>query len=146
MRPPRFITPIIFAVVLGGLLLPAFAPVQAACPTSGGAAGPAIGSLQERLKRIAGCAGYSTQDSETGLAQYVGLIIKAAMSLLGVIFVAQMVYAGYLWMTARDEADQLEKAKHIIRRSIVGLAIILGAWAVTNFVLSRLFLAAQGTL
>jgi lysylphosphatidylglycerol synthetase-like protein (DUF2156 family) len=100
------------------------------------------GSLTGRLHAIGTEAGFSDRTNSTTFAQYIGRIINISMSLLGTIFVAQMVYAGYLWTTARDEADQLEKAKHIIRRSIVGLAIVLSAWAITYFVLSRLYLAA----
>ncbi|MDP3770762.1 MAG: pilin [bacterium] len=100
------------------------------------------GSLMDRLRRTGGAAGYSAETTATTLATIIGRIINVASSLLGVIFVAQMVYAGYLWMTARGEEEQLEKAKHIIRRSIVGLAIVLGAWAITRFVLTQFYAAA----
>ena len=105
-------------------------------------ADPQPGSITGRLRAIGTAAGFSANTGPTTFAQYIGRIINISMSLLGTIFVAQMVYAGYLWTTARDEADQLEKAKHIIRRSIVGLAIVLSAWAITFFVLSRLYIAA----
>ncbi len=121
------------------LALPAFAVESARAPS-----GPAADSITGRLNAIATNAGYRTgKDADVKLATYVGRIINIAMGLLGVIFVAQMVYAGYLWMTARDEADQLEKAKHIIRRSIVGLAIVLGAWAIAAFVITRFSEAAR---
>jgi len=102
----------------------------------------ASGGILDRLRRTGGAAGYSADTSETTLATIIGRIISSASALLGVIFVAQMVYAGYLWMTARGEEEQLENAKHIIRRSIVGLAIVLGAWAVTRFVLTQFYAAA----
>lgn len=116
----------------------------AACVIAWTVAGTAQAtSIMERLRTVGGAAGFNTAGPEaTGFSRYVGAIINGAMSLLGVIFVAQMVYAGYLWMTARDEADQVDKAKHIIRRSIIGLAIVLAAWAITRFVLTRLYLAA----
>jgi hypothetical protein len=99
-------------------------------------------SLMGRLRRTGGAAGYQRDASAIAFSTFVGRAINGAMGLLGVIFVAQMVYAGYLWMTASGEEEQLTKAKHIIRRSIVGLAIVLGAWAITYFVISRLQSAA----
>lgn len=109
---------------------------------AGGAAAPSApaGSLMGRLRRVGGATGadLDRMTSATSFAEIVGKIINGAMGLLGVIFVAQMVYAGYLWMTASGEEEQLTKAKNIIRRSIVGLTIVLAAWAITNFVLYRL--------
>ena len=67
------------------------------------------------------------------------------ISLLGIIFVVLMVYAGFLWMTARGEKDQVTKAKDIIRNSIIGLIIIMTAYAITGFVVSRIVCATAGT-
>lgn len=113
-------------------------------PAVGGAA---AGSLMGRLRRVGGTtgAGLDTGTNVTTFAEIVGKIINGAMGLLGVIFVAQMVYAGYLWMTASGEEEQLTKAKNIIKRSIIGLAIVLAAWAITSFVLSRLTAATGVT-
>lgn len=106
-------------------------------------AAPASGGALDRLQQVGRAANLDQGTEETSLARIIGSIITAASSLLGVIFVAQMVYAGWLWMTSRDETDQFDKAKHIIRRSIVGLAIVLGAWGISIFVISQLYLAAQ---
>ena|SRR3989338_4426662 len=110
---------------------------------SAGAAYASDGSIMGRLRTIGGAAGFRSDTSSTTFSAYIGGIISAAMSLIGVIFVAQTVYAGYLWMTAAGEEEQITKAKHIIRRSIIGLAIVLTAWAITAFVLTRLY-AARG--
>lgn len=130
----RYIIATAFLLLLG--------VVTAAHAQGGGAAtgtpSAPTGSLIGRLRRVGGAAGVENLTTETSFAEIVGKIINGAMGLLGVIFVAQMVYAGYLWMTASGEEEQLTKAKNIIRRSIVGLTIVLAAWAITNFVLSRL--------
>ncbi|MBI4433438.1 hypothetical protein HY632_01575 [Candidatus Uhrbacteria bacterium] len=102
------------------------------------ASGP---NIMDRLTTTGGEAGYNTQNAETSLSRIVGRIVNAATSVVGVVFVAQMVYAGYLWMTAAGEKDQFEKAQKIIRRSVVGLAILLSAWAITYAVLTRLYQA-----
>ncbi|MBI4434655.1 hypothetical protein HY635_02460 [Candidatus Uhrbacteria bacterium] len=105
---------------------------------------PETGSLAGRVKRTAGAAGFDQGTDEYRFARIIGGIIKYATTLIGVILVAQMVYAGYLWMTASGEEEQITKAKHIIRRSIIGLAIVLSAWAISLAVLLRITNATGG--
>lgn len=72
--------------------------------------------------------------SDTNLSTVAGTIINTALTLVGLIFLILMVYAGYLWMTARGEEDQVSKARKIITGSIIGLVIVLSAYAITVFV------------
>ncbi len=83
------------------------------------------------LKNIGKAAGVNT---EQDVGSMVGGIISAALSLVGVIFLALMVYAGFLWMTARGESDQITKAKNIVVSSLIGLGVVLSAYAITAFV------------
>ena len=87
--------------------------------------------------KAADVAGYD-QTTETTLSQTIGSVIKAILSLAGVIFTVLMVYAGILWMTAHGEEDQITKAKKIITASIIGLAVALSAYSITAFVVPRL--------
>jgi hypothetical protein len=45
-----------------------------------------------------------------------------------------MIFAGYLWLTARGNKEQVDKAHQILTQSIVGMAIILGAAAITSLI------------
>ncbi|MDO8463575.1 MAG: hypothetical protein Q7S96_04920 [bacterium] len=104
------------------------------------------GSILERLQDVGAEAGWGGVITDKfSLAVFIGQIVMAAISLLGVIFFVQMVYAGFLWMTARGEAPQVEKAKETIRRSIIGLAIVLAAWSLSFFIIDRL-VAASGVV
>jgi len=58
---------------------------------------------------------------------------------------AYIVYAGYLWIIARGEEEKISKAKAIIRGSIIGLIVVLGAYAITAFVVSRFTTSAGYT-
>lgn len=71
-------------------------------------------------------------------AKFIGQLIGAALSFLGVLFLALMVYGGYLWMTARGNEDQVKKAREIIIAAVTGLAIVLAAYAVTTFVMNSI--------
>ena len=64
----------------------------------------------------------------------IGKIIGAALSLTGIIFFILAVYAGFLWMTARGDETQAKKARETIIMAVTGLVIILGAYAITDFV------------
>lgn len=68
----------------------------------------------------------------------VARIIRVSLSLLGIIMVALLVYGGYLWMTAGGNEEQITKAKQIIRNAIIGIAIVLSAYAISVFVIRKL--------
>ena len=87
-------------------------------------------------------AGYASADSTT-FATMVGRVIKAAMSFLGVIFIALMVYGGFLWMTARGEDAQVTKAKDLIRAALIGIIIVVAAYSITHFVIEAIIGSAS---
>ncbi|MFH1620790.1 MAG: IPT/TIG domain-containing protein [Patescibacteria group bacterium] len=70
-------------------------------------------------------------------------IINVALGLIGIILVSLIVYAGFLWMTSGGDAEKTGKAKKIITNAIIGLVIILSAWAITKFVIEKLLEATQ---
>ena len=53
------------------------------------------------------------------------------MTLLAVVFI---IYGGFMWLTAGGSEDRVEKAKQIITAAVIGLIIILLAWAIVIFV------------
>ena len=68
----------------------------------------------------------------------VAKIIRAALSLLGIVAVVIVLYAGFLWMTSGGNDEQIGKAKQWLKNGVIGLAIILSAFAIVQFVLSKL--------
>ncbi len=72
------------------------------------------------------------------LIELIGRVINIGLGLLGVVFLCYLLYAGYLWMTAQDAADQIEKAKKHLKNSVIGLLIIVSSFAITNFILKLL--------
>jgi len=88
--------------------------------------------MLSKLKVVAG-VGYNTSPDQ-GLMVVVGIIIQAALGLLGAIFIIIMVIAGYKWMTASGNEQNVEKAQSMIKRAIIGLIITLSSWAVWTFI------------
>ncbi|MDD2681111.1 MAG: pilin [Patescibacteria group bacterium] len=81
---------------------------------------------------------YSSTTNENSLTAVVGLVINTALSLLGVIFIILMVLAGYNWMTASGSQEKVQEAQDTIKRAIIGLVIVIGSWAIWNFILENL--------
>lgn len=73
-------------------------------------------------------------DIEQSLPQMIGSIITTVLSLLGVIMLIIVIYSGFLWLTAGGADDKVTKAKARLKNGIIGMAIILGAYLITNFV------------
>lgn len=73
-------------------------------------------------------------------------IINVILGFLGIICVSLLVYAGFMWMTSGGSDDKIETAKKIIWATVIGLIIILSAWSITTFVLSRTYNAASGNV
>lgn len=94
------------------------------------------------LKGATGVLEQVGNPSKTGLSSNltdsVSAVIKAVLALVGTIFLILTIYAGILWMTARGNEEQVTKAVGIIKTSIIGLVVIMSAYAITYFVTSKL--------
>lgn len=99
----------------------------------------------ESLKKTAQQTGHLDGDKPAFFGsdkpvEIVGKIIQFLLSFLGVLFLVLLIYGGYLWMMDRGEEALAKKAKDIIKNAIIGLIIVLGAYAITNFVMNNIFL------
>ena len=104
---------------------------------------PPASSVGSLLHEAGEAAKYDTAKVEgdnpaISIPTVAGGIIKIFLSLLGVIFVALMLYGGFLWMTARGNQEQVTKAKELITSAVIGLIIVIAAYAITYFVLYML--------
>jgi len=99
------------------------------------AAGTSTSALS-KLQTVAG-SGYNTTVT---LPQIVGLVIRSALSLLGVIFIIVLIVAGFRWMTASGNEQKVEKAQNAVKRGAIGLVIVVSAWAFWNFIVQKLIL------
>lgn len=84
--------------------------------------------------------GTGTEDLRITIAR----IIRTAMSLLGIIAVLIILYGGFKWMTAAGSDEAVGDAKKIITAGIIGLVIILTAYAIASFVINSLVAATSG--
>lgn len=71
-------------------------------------------------------------------------IVRIFLAFLGIIALSLMIYAGFLWMTSEGNAEKVEKAKNILKGAIIGLLIVLSAFAIASFIISQLLSATTG--
>lgn len=72
------------------------------------------------------------------LNEFVRSIPNLLVGLASVIFLFVLVYGGYVYLTARGNEEKEHLAKNIFLFAIMGLIIVLGAYAVVIFLLSKL--------
>ena len=78
--------------------------------------------------------GLGTQDIRLTIAK----IIRILLGFLGIIALSLMLYAGYTIMTSAGDANQVDKGKRILLNAVIGLAVVLSAYAITQFFITKL--------
>lgn len=84
------------------------------------------------------------KQSETDPAKIAGNLISAVLGLLGAVLLAYLLYGGYKYMTARGESEEVKKAIGIIKDAIIGLVIIVLAYAISGYVIDAIAGAVGG--
>src|SRR5690348_1999579 len=89
------------------------------------------GDAQKQVQK-AGQIAWGT--TNTDLPTMAGRVVNVLLSILGLVFLIQGLYAGYKWMMAQGNNKDVEYAKQTIKNNIVGVIIVALAFALTNFV------------
>ncbi len=92
-----------------------------------------VGAVQSSIKLGSG-----------DVRETAGRIINVALGFLGIIAVVIVLMGGFKYMISGGNEEKVGEAKKLIVSGIIGLAIILSAWAITSFVISNLVTATQG--
>jgi len=74
--------------------------------------------------------GLGTEDVRTTISK----VINAFMGLLGIVAVVIILLGGFKWMTAAGNEEKVSDAKKLILSGIIGLIIIMSAYAIAQFV------------
>jgi hypothetical protein len=111
----------ILSLAVLSLVLPAIMPAFAAVDDYG-------------LDAVAGAGGAGLQKAD--LKATIGQLLKVALGFLGIIAVIIVLVGGFKYMTAGGSEEKVGDAKKWIISGIIGLAIILSAYAITSFVLT----------
>ena len=63
--------------------------------------------------------------------------LNIAYFLAGVIAVITIIVGGIMYATSSGDSGAVAKAKNLILYSVVGLILVLSAFAITNFIIGR---------
>jgi len=102
---------------------------------------PAFAQLEE-LEKVAEEAGIGAEEN---LPTRIGQIISITLSILGVILVIILIIGGIVWMTAAGNPEQLKKAKAMILNAVIGLIVVLLAYAIASFLVEGVTSGLGGT-
>lgn len=100
-------------------------PVSAACPVEG---------WSDDNDYII-CGGNNNEDK---LMSTIGNVLNTIYGLIAIIAVVMIVIAGVKYMTSQGDPGKVAGAKNTIMYAIIGLIIVIFAFAITNFVLGAL--------
>lgn len=123
MRHLVKILPVLFILGILSVSSPAQGLSQAASEFLGG------------VDTSANTAGIATT---TSFPRLIGNIISAILALVGIALVVILIYAGMLYMTAAGAAEKVETAKRMMAEAVIGIIIVLAAYAIATFVITSL--------
>jgi len=81
-------------------------------------------------------AGYNI--NQTGPESMISKVITTALEFVGVIFLVLAIYGGYIWMIARGNEEEVTKAKNILTAAVIGLVVVIAAYAISWYVINAL--------
>lgn len=111
------------------------------CGALGSFAVPAMAGVEADItKNMENLSTSMGQDPNAAvpLEESIGRVIKLALGFVGVVIVVIMIYAGFLWMTAGGNEDQVKKAKAWMINAVIGLVIVLTAYAISTFAVNTI--------
>ena len=91
------------------------------------------------LEKVAGNdgAGYETS-AENTVERMISKVITTALTFVGVVFLILAIYAGYNWMTAQGDEEKVTKAKDTLTAAIIGLVIVIAAYAISWYIINAI--------
>lgn len=108
---------------------------------------PAKGELAEQAvsaQELGLYYGEATGLGTSDIRVIIVKIIRIGLGLLGIIALVIIIAGGVVWMTAGGSLDKIKIAKKILQNGVIGLAIILSAFAITQFIFSALLGGGAG--
>lgn len=93
------------------------------------------GDIMEQVNAAGGKAGLTNEDPRL----FIAAGIKVLLGITGTLFFALIVFAGYVRLTAQGDEDRVKKSNNTAVAALLGLGIVVLAYAITVFVTTRLY-------
>ncbi|TAL50729.1 hypothetical protein EPN81_01980 [Patescibacteria group bacterium] len=82
---------------------------------------------------------------EANLVDTIARIIRIALGFLGVVAVVITLLGGFKWITSGGNEERTKKAKQYIFSGVIGLVIVIAAYAIASFVVESIITATSGS-
>ena len=92
----------------------------------------------DKVKNSSGAAGKSVLEKMSNVEGSATSLVGTILSYVGIAFLLLMIYGGILWMVSSGNDDQIKKARKIIINAVIGLIIVILAYAATSYIGGRL--------
>ena len=74
------------------------------------------------------------------------LVVKVFLGFMGIIFLILIIIAGFKYMTSEGNEEKVKEAVSQIKTSVIGLIIIVTAYAITDYITSCVLDITTGDL
>ncbi len=78
-----------------------------------------------------------TTDNYQNLITYLGGVMNFT-GFLALMLMARLIWAGYNWMTAGGNTEQVEGAKKTILHATIGIILLIALYVIAYFVIERI--------
>lgn len=102
------------------------------CPPSGPLAGATVEALKKQAQSALNQAKFGTP------VDLINRAIRILMAFIGSISLVLYIYAGFLWMTASGNTEQVGKAKTTMVWTTLGVVMMLISYMVASFIFKSL--------
>lgn len=79
-------------------------------------------------------AGLANPINANSIQDLISQALKFAVNLLAIAGVLYIIWSGFLMVKAQGNPEELKKAKAAFMNAVIGMAIILGAWAIATVI------------
>jgi hypothetical protein len=73
-----------------------------------------------------------------GIGAIIANIIAIALGLLALLFLTLTITAGFKWMNAGGNEEDVKKAQTSLKNAVIGLVVVLAAYTITYFIFNKL--------
>ncbi len=94
--------------------------------------------MNQLLTTLAATIPNAVGDGKGDLVNSITGIINAVIAVLGIVAVVVIIIGGIGYMTSSGDAGKVKKAKDTILYGVIGLVIVVLAFAIVNFVIANI--------
>lgn len=95
-------------------------------------AAQAQNSTLNKLKIFGGIYGYGTNEKPADLKTIIINLVQLILGFVGYIFIILIIIAGVQWMLSGGNEEKITKAKNLLKNSVIGLVLMLIAFAIAT--------------